>query len=66
MWERPAERNVIMVTSNVNGNQVKYENNKWQYVDFDNAPESWFDRCSGDGHERYSDEEVKERRRSKA
>lgn len=23
-----------------------------EYVSFDDAPEGWFDRCSGDGHER--------------
>ena len=26
------------------------------YVKFDDAPDSWFDRCSGDGHERYVNE----------
>jgi hypothetical protein len=47
-----------MVTSHVNGNEVEYKNGKWQYIDFDDAPEAWFDRCSGDGHNRYHDENV--------
>lgn len=31
-------------------------NGRVSCIAFDDAPESWSDRCSGDGHERYVDE----------
>lgn len=29
---------------------------KIEYMEFDKAPETWFDRCSGDGYEKHTNE----------
>ncbi len=33
------------------------DNIQVEHIDFDKAPEGWADRCSGDGHEKYTSED---------
>ena len=47
--------------AHVLGHEIVYENGKWVYSDTkevisERTPDSWADRCSGDGHKRYVDE----------
>ena len=51
----------MSVTSHINGHEIIFHNGKWMYADTEEVvsediPDSWLDRCSNNGYERYTDE----------
>ena len=51
----------MSVNSHINGHEIIFRNGKWMYADTEEVvsediPDSWLDRCSNNGYERYTDE----------
>ncbi|MCK9326310.1 MAG: hypothetical protein M0P69_12530 [Bacteroidales bacterium] len=49
-----------MKTEQFNGHEIIFHNGKWIYADTkevvsEDIPDSWLDRCSNNGYERYTD-----------
>lgn len=51
-----------MVTSSQRGHKIYHKDGQWLYLDNNSPveiPDSWRDRCSGNGYERYTDNDMK-------